>query len=83
MTTGIVTNIDTPDDDQFNRFFWAFGPSIMSFTSSLRPMIVVDGSYLCGKYLGVLLVAVTLDANHKPFPIASTFEEAEKRDNWE
>lgn len=44
-------------------------------------MIVVDGSYLHGKYLGVLLVVVTLDASHKLFPIELAFMEAEGHDS--
>ena len=46
-------------------------------------MIAVDGSHLRGKYPGVLLLAVTNDGNHKLFPIAFAFAEAERRDNWE
>ena len=46
-------------------------------------MVAVDGSHLCGKYPGVLLVAVTLDANNKLFPIAFAFAEAERSDSWE
>lgn len=80
---GTVTNIDTTSDDRFRRFFWAFGPCIRSYTSSLRPVIAVDGSHLRGKYPGVLLVAVTHDANHKLLPIAFAFAEAERRDSWE
>ena len=80
-----VTTICTTDDDIFKRFFWAFGQCIRSFTSTLRPMVAVDGSHLRGKYPGVLLVAVTLDANNKLFPIAFAFAytEAERRDSWE
>ena len=83
MNPGSVTNIETSNDDRFRRFFWAFAPSIRAFTSSLRPMIAVDGSHLRGKYPGVLLVAVTLDGNHKLFPIAFAFAEAEGCDSWE
>ena len=83
INPGTVKNIDTTSDDHFRRFFWAFGPCIRSYMSSLRPVIVVDGSYLWGKYPGVLLVAVTHDANHKLLPIAFAFAEAERRDSWE
>lgn len=82
MNPSIMTNIETLDD-RFRRFFWAFAPCIRAFTSSLRSMITVNGSHLHGKYPGVLLVAVTLDANHKLFPIVFAFTEAERRDSWE
>ena len=83
MNPGTVTNIDSLDDDMFKRFFWAFGHCIRSVTSSFRPMIAVNGSHLRGKYPGVLMVSVTFDANHKLFPIAFAFAEAERRDSWE
>ena len=46
-------------------------------------MVAVDGSHLHEKYPGVLLVAITLDANNKLFPIAFVFAEAERCDSWE
>ena len=44
----------------------------------MGPVIAVDGSHLRGKYPGVLLVAVTYDADKKLFPIAFAFAEAER-----
>ncbi|XXG69188.1 hypothetical protein AAC387_Pa06g2118 [Persea americana] len=67
----------------FQKFFWAFEPCLRSLTSSLRPVIAVEGSHLQGKYPGVLLVALAHDANQKLLPIAFTFTEAERRDIWE
>eukprot|EP00268_Persea_americana_P036808 TRINITY_DN36330_c0_g1_i1.p1 TRINITY_DN36330_c0_g1~~TRINITY_DN36330_c0_g1_i1.p1 ORF type:complete len:196 (+),score=17.15 TRINITY_DN36330_c0_g1_i1:1803-2390(+) len=46
-------------------------------------MIIVDGSHLRGKYPGVLMAAVNLNVNHKPFLIAVAFAKAEKCDSWE
>ena len=46
-------------------------------------MIAVDSSHLRDKYPGILLVAVTHDANHKLLPITFAFAEAERRDSWE
>jgi len=66
------------DDGRLKRFFRAFGRCIQSFSSTLRPMVVVDGSYLRRKYPGVLLMAITLDANNNHFPIAFSFVEAER-----
>lgn len=42
------------------------------------PIIAVDGSHLRGKYLDVLLVAVT-----KLFPATFSFMKAEGHDRWE
>ena len=65
-----ITMLIKEDDDSFLRFSWAFGSSIQSFHSSLRPLIVVDGTHLREKYPGVLLTAVTYDGDRKLFPLA-------------
>ena len=46
-------------------------------------MIAVGGSHLRGKYPSASFVAVTLDANHKVFPIAFAFVEAKRHDGCE
>ena len=69
------------DDDSFLRFFWAFGSSIQSFRLSLRPLIAVDGAHLCGKYPGVLLIAVTYDGDRKLFLLAFAIAEIERQDS--
>ena len=83
------TNLDSltvlikEDDDSFLRFFWAFGSSIQSFRSSLRPLIAVDGAHLREKYPGVLVIAVTYDGDRKLFPLAFAIAEIERQDSWE
>ena len=61
---GSYTALDIRPDDRFRRFFWSFGPCLRSFQTSLRPLLAVDGSHIRGKYLGVLMVAITHDENH-------------------
>lgn len=56
------TNIDITSDNRFRYFFWGFGLCLRLFQTSLRPLIVVDGTHLRRKSLGVLLVAITHDA---------------------
>ena len=36
-------------------------------------MISIDGTHLYGKYKGVLMIAMTTDANQKVLPFAFTF----------
>lgn len=81
MNPGIVTNIITDDEDRFLRFYFALGQCIRSFTSCIRPVIAVDGCHLRGKYPGILMVVVTLDGNHKLFPIAFAYVESQRRDS--
>ena len=80
---GSVTVLIKEDDDSFLRFFWAFGSSIQSFRSSLRPLIAVDGAHLRGKYPRVLLTVVTYDGDRKLFPLAFAIAKIERQDSWE
>ena len=63
---GTVTAIETElDDFGQTRFLYAF----LSFRASIRgfrrvrPVLIVDGTHLSGKYKGVLLTASGQDAN--------------------
>ena len=49
--------------------YWAFAPCIAAF-QYCRPVISIDGTHLYGKYKGVLMIAMTIDANQKVLPIA-------------
>ena len=75
------TALDIKADYQFRCFFWSFDSCLRSFQTSLRLVIAVDGSYIRGKYPGVLMVAVKHDGNHQLFPIAFAFVKAERRDS--
>ena len=65
----------------FERVFWAFGPSIEGF-QHCRPMISIDGTFLCGKYRGKLLIASTWDGDNRLFPLAFAIVEEETDDSW-
>ncbi|XP_077249479.1 uncharacterized protein LOC143889017 [Tasmannia lanceolata] len=69
-------------DDTFGRFFWSFGPSISAFNRSVRPLALIDGTHLRGKYRGTLLAATAIDGNNGLFPLALTVVEAETYDSW-
>ena len=49
--------------------YGAFAPCIATF-QYCRPVISIDGTHLYGKYKGVLMIAMTTDANQKFLPIA-------------
>ncbi|XP_077217929.1 uncharacterized protein LOC143852431 [Tasmannia lanceolata] len=69
-------------DDAFVRMFWTFGPCIRSFNRTLRPLVLVDGTHLLGKYHGVLLIACGVDGNNGLFPLAFAVVENKNEDSW-
>lgn len=56
-------------NNQFQRVFWSFDPSIEGF-HSCRPVISIDGAHLYGKYQASMLVVVGVDTNDQLFPLA-------------
>ncbi|KAJ7979010.1 serine/threonine-protein phosphatase 7 long form-like [Quillaja saponaria] len=56
-----VNPTNNPGQVIFQRVFWAFGPSIEAF-HHCKPVFQIDGTFLCGKYTGKLLVATGVDA---------------------
>ncbi|XP_077239776.1 uncharacterized protein LOC143880690 [Tasmannia lanceolata] len=65
-------------DDSFLRLFWAFG----SFIRSLRPLVLLDGTHLRGKYHAILLVACAVDGDGGLFPISFVVVKNENDDSW-
>ncbi|KAL6342202.1 hypothetical protein AAG906_006816 [Vitis piasezkii] len=54
---------NNPNEEIFQRVFWAFAPSIKGF-AHCRPVLSIDGTYLYGKYKGTLLIAIGCDASN-------------------
>ncbi|XP_024013180.1 uncharacterized protein LOC112087498 [Eutrema salsugineum] len=48
----------------------------------LKPVVVVDGTHLTGKYKGCLLTASGKDSNYQVFPIAFAVVDAESDQTW-
>ncbi|XP_052288575.1 uncharacterized protein LOC107177123 [Citrus sinensis] len=67
----------------FKRFFICFDSSRRGFFEGCRPMIGVDGCHLKGPYRGVLLTAVSIDANYGIYPLAMCVAENENNDSWQ
>ncbi|KAH9673220.1 SWIM-type domain-containing protein [Citrus sinensis] len=53
-----------------------------SFTKLFRQFIGVDGCHLKGLYKGVLLSAVSVDANYGIYPLAMCVVETENTESW-
>ena len=66
---------------RFMRVFWAFGPCVEGF-KHCRPVIQIDGTFLYGKYIGKLLIAISIDANGHIFPLAFAIVENESSNSW-
>ena len=70
--------------DEFGRFmyvFLAFGASINGLPFMCK-VVVVDGTFLNGKYKGTLLTALAQDGNFQIFPIAFAVVDTENDDSW-
>ena len=52
----------------FQLFFWAFHPYIEEF-NRCQPILSIDGTHLCGKYKGTLMIAMGCDENNQLFPL--------------
>ncbi|TXG61099.1 hypothetical protein EZV62_012462 [Acer yangbiense] len=75
----------TPDlgaPSRFQRFFLSLQAQKDGYIFGCRPFIGLDGCHLKGKYPGVLLSAIAVDANSGVFPIAICICEGESKDSW-
>ncbi|KAL8520399.1 hypothetical protein ACS0TY_011066 [Phlomoides rotata] len=74
--------LHTDHEHRFKYVFYALRVSINGFINYGRPVIVVDGTHLKGKYKGVVFVAVTQDCNHQVFPLATGIGDVENNESW-
>ena len=68
--TGKIIDILNDVDNQLKYLFMAFGACIYGFCTSIRPVTVVDGTFLKSKYLGTLFVVASKDGNNQIYPLA-------------
>ncbi|KAK2648282.1 hypothetical protein Ddye_015771 [Dipteronia dyeriana] len=69
------------ESSSFQRFFLSFQSQKVGFMFGCRPFIELDGCHLKGKFLGVILSAVAIDANNGVFPVAICICESECNDS--
>ncbi|KAH9778241.1 SWIM-type domain-containing protein [Citrus sinensis] len=67
---------------KFKRFFFCIDSSRRGFFEGCRPFIGVDGCHLKGPYKGVLLTAVSIDANYGIYPLAMCVVDTENNESW-
>ncbi|KAJ9552391.1 hypothetical protein OSB04_016436, partial [Centaurea solstitialis] len=79
---GTITRIRTDSERRFTMCFAAFGTSIRTFQMNLRPVVVIDGAHLKGRYLGTMFLAVGMDANNRCVPISFGVGRSENNETW-
>lgn len=79
---GTKTRLEVDANQRFKYLFLAFSASINGFPY-MRKVVVVDGTFLQGKYKGTLLTATAQDGNFQIFPIAFAVVDTENDESWE
>ncbi|KAL6838651.1 hypothetical protein ACP4OV_031365 [Aristida adscensionis] len=78
----VATYRGTGPANSFQRLFVSFRASIYGFLNACRPLLEIDMTDLKGKYLGKLMCASAVDADHRMFPVAFGIVDVENDDNW-
>ncbi|KAL0546629.1 hypothetical protein IC582_016541 [Cucumis melo] len=65
-----IFHMELEDDRFFKYLFMVVGPCVRGFLNCIRPVIVMDETFLKNKYEGQLIVSVCLDGNNKIYPLA-------------
>ncbi|KAF6169840.1 hypothetical protein GIB67_034232 [Kingdonia uniflora] len=68
-------------DKRFTRYFWYFGPPKKTY-KLLRPVVVIDETFLKGRYRGTLLTAIAIDPSNHIFPLAFLITDSEITKSW-
>jgi hypothetical protein len=63
------------------RVFWSFAQTEHAF-QYCRPVVLVDGTFLTGKYRGVLMMAAAVDPENQIVPMAFALAEGENNESW-
>ena len=77
----IVTDVDGVPKHVLQRLFWCFAQSMEAF-KHCHPLVLVDGTFLIGKYRDVLMIAVGVDLDNQLVPLAFALAEGEDDDSW-
>ncbi|XP_022159182.1 uncharacterized protein LOC111025601 [Momordica charantia] len=70
VNVGTIFEMELEDDKYFKYGFMALGCYIKGFSSCIRPVIVIDGAHMKGKYRGIILIASSVDGNNQIYPLA-------------
>ncbi|KAL0802797.1 hypothetical protein Bca101_057973 [Brassica carinata] len=78
---GTLARLEVDANNRFKYLFLALSISITGFPF-MRKVVVVDGTFLQGKYKGMLLIATSQDGNFQIFPIAFAVVDTENDESW-
>ena len=78
----IVTKLKIDEENRFEYLFMTLGLCINGFQSCNKPVIMVDGTHLKGKFQGVMFVVGTKDVNEQIYPFAFGFGNRENDQSW-
>ncbi|XP_073121248.1 uncharacterized protein [Henckelia pumila] len=81
MNRGSITDICVDEKNRFKYMFLAFGACVRRYRS-MRKCVSIDGTWLKGKYNGVLLVASAQDGNYHQYPLAWGIFDGESTSSW-
>ncbi|KAA0060748.1 MuDRA-like transposase [Cucumis melo var. makuwa] len=69
-------------DGHFKYVYMALRAFIRGFLNCIRLVVVVDATHCKGKYKGIMLVPVSIDANKQVCPIAFGLGDKEINESW-
>ncbi|XP_022157605.1 protein FAR1-RELATED SEQUENCE 4-like [Momordica charantia] len=82
MNPSTIFEFELKDGKYFKYVFMALGQLIRGFLACIRPVLVVDGAHLKGKFRGVLLTAFGSNANNQIYPVAFAIVDGETVASW-
>ncbi|KAL4035323.1 hypothetical protein IC575_004007 [Cucumis melo] len=78
---GTIFHMELEDDHFFKYLFMVVGPCVRGFLNCIRPVIVMDETFLKNNYRGQLIVAVCLDGNNQIYHLAFGVVDRETNDS--
>ncbi|KAL0554550.1 hypothetical protein IC582_008473 [Cucumis melo] len=76
-----IFHMELQDDRFFKYLFMVVGSCVRGFLNCIRPVIVMNRTFLKNKYRGQLIVAVCLDGNNQIYPLAFRVVDRETDDS--
>ncbi|KAF6145363.1 hypothetical protein GIB67_016824 [Kingdonia uniflora] len=68
-------------DKRFTKCFWCFGPPQKTY-KLLRPVVMIDRTFLKGRYRGTLLTTIAIDPSNHIFLLAFSIIDSETTESW-
>ena len=73
---------EVDDTNHFKYYFMVIGSSLRGFSSFIRPIIAVDGTFLKEKDKGTMFTATCKDGNNHIYPLAFSVDDSENDTSW-